>query len=53
MDTNTPADSSILTKPLHTSEGGTGHGGGNLFADTNDANYQTILKWITEGAENN
>ena len=53
VDSGTPANSSILLKPLHTNAGGSAHGGGNFFTDTNDADYRKILQWITEGAKNN
>ncbi|MEE8398927.1 MAG: hypothetical protein V3S89_07965 [Desulfobacterales bacterium] len=53
VDTPTPADSLILTKPLAEIAGGVSHGGGNRFTDTTDVDYQTILTWITEGAADN
>ncbi|MHC4817506.1 MAG: PKD domain-containing protein, partial [Planctomycetota bacterium] len=48
VDTGTPANSEILTKPL-----GMSHGGGTIFSSTSDPDYQTILSWIQQGAQNN
>ncbi|MHC4972227.1 MAG: c-type cytochrome [Planctomycetota bacterium] len=48
IDLGTPANSLILTKPL-----GQSHGGGTIFSSTSDADYQTILAWIQQGAPNN
>ncbi|MHC5009379.1 MAG: c-type cytochrome [Planctomycetota bacterium] len=50
LDLGTPADSLILTKPLDTGAGGVSHGGGGIFMNTSDTDYQTILTWITQGA---
>jgi len=51
VDTATPANSLILTKPL-TGSAAT-HSGGKQFASTSDAAYVTILTWIQQGAPNN
>jgi mono/diheme cytochrome c family protein len=53
VDTGTPANSLILTKPLAAGAGGVSHGGGTYFNDTSDPDYQTILAWIQQGALNN
>ncbi len=53
IDFQNPTSSEILTKPLHTSQGGVSHSGGSTFANTNDPDYQTILAWIIQGANNN
>jgi len=53
VNTTTPADSLLLTKPLHVDAGGVAHDGGNRFTDTTDVDYQQILTWITEGALDN
>jgi hypothetical protein len=50
VDLGDPANSSLLLKPLAVGAGGQAHGGGDLFADTSDADYQTILAWIESGA---
>jgi hypothetical protein len=49
VNTSDPASSTMLTKPL------TGADGGHHkdYADTADADYQTMLQWITEGALDN
>ena len=39
----------ILTKPLSMLAGGVLHGGGDLFANTSDVFYRTILQWLEEG----
>jgi hypothetical protein len=44
-----PPSSPLLLKPLARAAGGGVHGGGEIFADTTDAGYQTIRNWI-EGA---
>ena len=53
VDLGTPANSEILTKPLAPAQGGVNHNGGTYFATTSDVDYQTILAWITQGANNN
>ena len=40
----------MLTKPL---VGGGTHGGGDIFLNTMDPDYQTFLNWILDGAQNN
>jgi hypothetical protein len=44
-----PPSSPLLLKPLAESAGGVVHGGGDVFADTTDADYRTLRLWI-EGA---
>lgn len=44
---NEVEDSLILAKMLSPE---TGHGGGKLAADRNDPDYQTILRWLQQGA---
>jgi hypothetical protein len=44
-----PAASPVLTKPLAEDAGGAPHGF-EPFADTQDADYQTILAWIESGS---
>ncbi len=41
----TPEGSEILRRPLATSEGGSYHEGGAIFASVNDPNYQAIKGW--------
>jgi len=53
VDAGTPANSSILTKPLDPNAGGANHNGGVFFNSTSDPDYQTILTWIQQGAQNN
>lgn len=53
VDAGTPANSLILTKPLDPGAGGVNHGGGIFFNSTSDPDYQTILTWIQQGAQNN
>lgn len=48
-----PSSSLVLLKPLDTSAGGVSHSGGNIFANTMDADYVTLLTWLTEGALQN
>lgn len=48
VNLNSAVTSLILTKPL-----GVEHGGGQIFSNTNEADYQKILCWIEEGALNN
>jgi hypothetical protein len=43
----TPPQSEILRRPLATSQGGSYHEGGPLFASVNDPNYQALLQWAT------
>lgn len=38
--------SPLLLKPLAMAAGGVVHGGGDVFADTTEADYRTILLWI-------
>lgn len=51
VNTTTPADSLILTKPLTGSA--VTHSGGKQYTSTSDAAYVTILTWIQQGAPNN
>lgn len=48
----TPASSLLVLNPLGSSvsPNTNGHGGGQLFADENDASYITFLTWIIGGA---
>ena len=48
-----PPSSLLLVRPLSTAAGGSDHGGGDIFGDTTDPDYQTILNWISAGAPNN
>jgi VCBS repeat-containing protein len=50
VNTASPADSLILCKPSQTN--GCSHTGGTLLG-TGDSRYQTILRWINDGAPNN
>ena len=43
----TPPESEILRRPLATSQGGSYHEGGPLFASVNDANYKALAQWAT------
>jgi hypothetical protein len=43
----TPEQSEIVRRPLATSQGGSYHEGGPLFASVQDPNYQTMLAWAT------
>ena len=43
LNCGTPTASELLTKPL---AGIDGHGGGDLFADTNDPAVQVFLNWF-------
>ncbi len=45
-----PELSPLLRKPLAESSGGEIHGGGDIFPDTNDVDYQTMLEWVTPEA---
>jgi hypothetical protein len=40
------ATSPLLQKPLAEAAGGVVHGGGDIFADTLDADYRTLHDWI-------
>lgn len=46
VDIANPGQSPLLLKPLAEAAGGVLHGGGPIFADTNDPNYQALLNWI-------
>lgn len=41
-----PSASPLVRKPLAVTQGGEIHAGGDIFADTNDRDYQMLLKWI-------
>ena len=41
-----PQESPLLQKPLAESAGGDTHSGGDIFADEQDVDYQTVLTWI-------
>jgi hypothetical protein len=41
-----PRASPLLLKPLAVAAGGVVHGGGDVFADTTDADYATLLAWV-------
>lgn len=41
--------STLLLKPLAVAAGGVEHGGGDIFADTTDVDYRTILAWVEAG----
>lgn len=41
-----PPASPLLLKPLAVAAGGVVHGGGETFADTTDADYETLRRWI-------
>ena len=43
LNCGNPSASPLLTKPL---ANGDGHGGGDIFADANDAAVQTFLMWF-------
>jgi hypothetical protein len=43
----TAAQSEIVRRPLATSQGGSYHEGGPLFASVNDPNYAALLSWAT------
>ncbi|TET36125.1 MAG: hypothetical protein E3J72_09420 [Planctomycetota bacterium] len=49
VNTGTPDQSLVLTAPLVGQPGSCD----KVFTDTSDADYQKILQWITEGAQNN
>jgi hypothetical protein len=46
VNTRTPENSWLLLKPLEPKAGGLGHTGGTYWNSRNDAEYQTVLKWI-------
>lgn len=53
IDEATPVNSEILCRPLSTGQANScAHTGGNFFVVT-DSEYQTILRWIVDGAPNN
>ena len=41
-----PPQSPLLRKPLDVESGGLVHGGGVVFADVSDPDYQTLLQWV-------
>lgn len=41
-----PSQSPLVRKPLAVGAGGDVHGGGDIFADSLDADYRTLLQWI-------
>jgi hypothetical protein len=43
----TPAHSEIVRRPLATSQGGSYHEGGPLFASVNDPSYQALVTWAS------
>lgn len=46
VNTRNPANSRLLQKPLSPTTGGLGHTGGTYWQSRDDAEYQTVLKWI-------
>ena len=46
VNTKTPENSYLLLKPLEPKAGGLGHTGGTYWSSRDDAEYQTVLKWI-------
>jgi hypothetical protein len=44
-----PPQSPLISKPLDPNAGGSVHGGGVFFVDTDDADYQALLAWIEAG----
>jgi hypothetical protein len=46
VNTRTPEASYLLNKPLDPKSGGMGHTGGTFWMSREDAEYQTVLKWI-------
>jgi hypothetical protein len=46
INTDAPATSRLLLKPLAPSAGGMGHTGGSYWTSRNDPEYQAVLKWI-------
>ncbi len=51
VDTDTPAESLLLTKPLDVSQGGIKHGGGNKFEGVEDPAYVSFLRFVEHYAE--
>ena len=51
INTANPESSRILLKPLAVSAGGLGHTGGEYWKSKDDAEYQTVLKWIQSFAD--
>jgi len=45
--TSDPAMSELVRQPLEPGAGGLSHVGVHLFANTSDADYQTILQWLS------
>ena len=43
----TPQQSEIVRRPLATSQGGSYHEGGPIYASVQDPNYQAMLQWAT------
>jgi hypothetical protein len=41
----------LLLKPLAPAAGGVVHGGGDIFADSLDADYRTLRAWIAGAKE--
>ena len=46
VNTAAPERSRLLAKPLAPEAGGLGHTGGTFWKSRDDAEYQTVLKWI-------
>lgn len=46
-----PDTSPLLQKPLAVAAGGVVHGGGDVFADSLDADYRTLRAWIAGAKE--
>ena len=46
-----PRTSPLLLKPLAPAAGGVVHGGGEIFADSLDADYRTLRAWIAGAKE--
>jgi hypothetical protein len=46
-----PSASPLVRKPLAAAQGGVVHGGGEIFADTTDADYRTLIEWISGATE--
>lgn len=43
----TPEESELLRRPLATSEGGSYHEGGPIYASVNDSSYTAVKTWLT------